>query len=158
MIAICKKKYLCYRNFTIKQHYIGNVRWYTCLYCPKEFKKPSDLIRHLRVHTQEKPFKVKYIFYSLQLFFFFFIYFYQICMRIDEVCRSAFQCMYCVRSFALKSTMIAHERTHSGLKKYACNSCNKSFACHNTLTAHMRQVSTLHLHFLSNNSFFYIFL
>lgn len=53
-----------------------------------------------------------------------------------------FQCMYCVRSFALKSTMIAHERTHTGVKKYACDSCDKTFACHSSLTAHTRQVST----------------
>ena len=23
----------------------------------KEFKKPSDLVRHIRVHTQERPYK-----------------------------------------------------------------------------------------------------
>ncbi|KAJ7405953.1 hypothetical protein BTVI_67104 [Pitangus sulphuratus] len=28
-----------------------------CSYCPKSFKKPSDLVRHVRIHTGEKPYK-----------------------------------------------------------------------------------------------------
>nr|CAI5823220.1 unnamed protein product [Callosobruchus analis] len=39
---------------------IDDVRWYFCglsAKCNKKFKKPSDLIRHIRVHTRDKPFK-----------------------------------------------------------------------------------------------------
>jgi len=30
---------------------------YTCNWCTRTFGKPSDLIRHLRIHTKEKPFQ-----------------------------------------------------------------------------------------------------
>lgn len=39
---------------------VGDVKWHVCNYkdCSKEFKKPSDLVRHMRIHTNDKPFKV----------------------------------------------------------------------------------------------------
>lgn len=46
------------RTYLVRQRKIFDVRWYICNYCTKEFKKPSDLIRHTRVHTKEKPFGV----------------------------------------------------------------------------------------------------
>ncbi|XP_054274230.1 zinc finger protein 236-like [Macrosteles quadrilineatus] len=44
---------------TIKQRKVGSIKWHQCTFCGKEFKKPSDLVRHTRIHTQEKPFKCK---------------------------------------------------------------------------------------------------
>nr|CAD7427253.1 unnamed protein product [Timema monikensis] len=45
------------RRYVIRQRKVGNMRWHQCSYCMKEFKKPSDLVRHIRIHTNEKPFK-----------------------------------------------------------------------------------------------------
>lgn len=46
------------RRYVVKQRKVGDMKWFICLYCCKEFKKPSDLIRHIRIHTREKPYKV----------------------------------------------------------------------------------------------------
>lgn len=62
------------RKYLVRLKKNGENRWYICNYCSKEFKKPSDLIRHIRVHTKEKPYKVSsvqhllYFCYLLQLY------------------------------------------------------------------------------------------
>ncbi|XP_044754249.1 zinc finger protein 236-like isoform X2 [Coccinella septempunctata] len=43
--------------YSLKQKFDGSNKVYICSYCNKEAKKPSDLIRHIRTHTKEKPFK-----------------------------------------------------------------------------------------------------
>lgn len=48
------------RRYLVKQIKVGDSRFYVCWYCGRQFKKPSDLIRHIRIHTREKPFKVKF--------------------------------------------------------------------------------------------------
>ncbi|GAB6020138.1 hypothetical protein CHUAL_002867 [Chamberlinius hualienensis] len=46
---------------------VAGVRWHQCIYCSKEFKKPNDLVRHIRVHTHEKPFKCELCYRSFTL-------------------------------------------------------------------------------------------
>lgn len=47
-----------YRQYTVKFKIIDSVRWLLCPHCGKQFKKPLDLVRHLRIHNSIKPFKV----------------------------------------------------------------------------------------------------
>ena len=44
-------------GFLSKVKKIGGTKFFSCRFCLKQFKKPSDLIRHMRTHTNEKPFK-----------------------------------------------------------------------------------------------------
>lgn len=45
-------------RYVVRHKKIGDVRSYFCNDCPAKFKKGSDLIRHFRTHTKEKPFVV----------------------------------------------------------------------------------------------------
>lgn len=61
------------RRYLAKRVIVDGVRWYCCNYCPKQFKKPSDLMRHLRIHTREKPFEVKILINRIHLLNFLFL-------------------------------------------------------------------------------------
>ncbi|XP_076167161.1 uncharacterized protein LOC143146603 isoform X2 [Ptiloglossa arizonensis] len=99
------RKYL-----TIKQRCVGSVRWYACTFCHKEFKKPSDLIRHLRVHTQEKPFKCAHCYRSFAL---------KSTMIAHERTHTGtkrYACGSCDKTFACHGSLVAHARLHTKSK------------------------------------------
>ncbi|XP_043500967.1 zinc finger protein 236-like isoform X1 [Polistes fuscatus] len=122
------RKYL-----TIKQRCIGNIRWYACSFCHKEFKKPSDLIRHLRVHTQEKPFKCSYCVRSFAL---------KSTMIAHERTHTGtkkYACGSCDKTFACHSSLTTHTRLHT--KPHKCTVCDKSFSSSAVLKSHMKSHS-----------------
>jgi len=49
---------LSHRHYNVKFKVEDCIRWLFCPHCPKRFKKPLDLVRHLRIHNSIKPFKV----------------------------------------------------------------------------------------------------
>ena len=48
------------KRHMVKVKRIGQVKWHLCPLCPKIFRKPSDLIRHSRVHSLERPYSVSH--------------------------------------------------------------------------------------------------
>ncbi|WAR12221.1 ZN236-like protein [Mya arenaria] len=95
----------------IKKHYVrklGNVIWHQCAFCHKEFKKPSDLIRHSRIHSHEKPYK----------------------------CTQCFRA-FAVKS-TLNSHIRTHSGIKSfGCTPYKCGECSKTFRTQAHLRAHI---------------------
>lgn len=97
---------------------------YKCTICLKSFQKPSQLMRHIRVHTGEKPFKVSSNFHFVQLSFFFF--FPQ--MTSDLICCLNSKCTICGRAFTQKSSLQIHTWQHNGIRPHACEFCNAKFS------------------------------
>ncbi|GFY46819.1 zinc finger protein 236 [Trichonephila inaurata madagascariensis] len=110
---------------------IGGVRWYQCLYCTKEFKKPSDLVRHIRIHTHEKPYKC------------------DLCFRAFAVKSTLnahikthtgakdYSCEHCKKLFSTSGSLKIHLLLHTGAKPFACSLCSKTFRTTGHRKSHM---------------------
>uniref|UniRef100_A0A4W6EA78 C2H2-type domain-containing protein n=1 Tax=Lates calcarifer TaxID=8187 RepID=A0A4W6EA78_LATCA len=115
----------------------NGVRWHGCPYCSKEFKKPSDLVRHIRIHTHEKPFKCK------QCFRAFAVKSTLTAHMKTHTGERPYKCVQCSRGFASSGVLKAHIRTHSGLKAYKCLMCDTTFTTSGSLRRHMTTHSDL---------------
>ncbi|XP_034482669.1 zinc finger protein OZF [Drosophila innubila] len=105
---------------------------HVCNHCSKEFGGKTDLLRHMLIHSDERPHK---------------------CTECGKCYRQAvnlknhittahehkkqFACTECPKSFALKERLRLHMRLHSGEKPYPCALCDKRFARGGQLQQHM---------------------
>lgn len=113
------------------------LRKYECETCQKRFLGNNDLRKHLRIHTNERPF---------------------VCHDCNKSFRQAgslknhiacthspglqsneiFICEYCKKAFPIKERLRLHLRIHTGYKPYSCKQCPKTFARGGQLSQHMR--------------------
>lgn len=109
------------RRYTIRQRRVGGIRWHQCSFCCKEFKKPSDLVRHIRIHTHEKPFKCPHCFRA-----------FSVKSTLTAHIRTHggvkhYSCPDCDKKFAATSSLKVHQRLHNGERPFPCSVCNRTF-------------------------------
>lgn len=104
---------------------------YKCKICFKTFQKPSQLMRHIRVHTGDKPFKVweKITFFLIMLSNQLFISLLTSDILLNKnLLLLILQCTICSRKFTQKGSLQIHVKQHDGLKPHACHFCNAKFS------------------------------
>ena len=89
-------------------HKVNGVRWHQCTYCTKEFKKPSDLVRHIRIHTHEKPYKCTQCFRAFAV---------KSTLTAHIKTHSGvkdYRCDECNKLFSTQGSLKVHLRLHTG--------------------------------------------
>ena len=110
-----------------------------CNVCPRSFKKPSDLVRHIRTHTKEKPFKCDEcgkaftVVSTLNTHK-------KIHLRPSKQnAPDAIKCHICAKTFLSKNALKTHMRLHTGAKPFECPICKECFRTSGHRKNHMTQ-------------------
>ena len=106
---------------------------YLCTHCNKSCDRPSDLEKHMRVHTGEKPFQCQICdkkFADRSLF----LKHTRTHKVNDET--QAFVCGICDKKFQVEGNLEKHLKVHT-TASYACSSCGKKFYDELSLQAHI---------------------
>ncbi|UYV60384.1 ZNF236 [Cordylochernes scorpioides] len=110
---------------------VGKIKWHQCIYCSKEFKKPSDLVRHIRTHTHEKPYKCDQCYSSFAVKSTLTSH-----LRTHQGLRD-FECSVCQKKFSTQGSREVHMRIHTNTKPFGCDQCGKKFRTTGHRQSHM---------------------
>ncbi|XP_053568414.1 uncharacterized protein LOC128657999 [Bombina bombina] len=124
-----------YQSANASLHLLQNQRCHVenlCSECGKCFFTKLHLLKHLKIHTGEKPFscpicgkcfnRKKYL----------------VAHQKIHTGEKRFSCSDCGKCFTRKSTLIMHQKIHTGEKEFSCYECGKCFIKKSNLILHQK--------------------
>ena len=123
------------RKHLVRTRLKEGVRFYACTFCNREFKKPSDLIRHVRIHTQERPYKCPHCTRAFTVKSTLLTH-----ARIHQNMASRRQppCPHCGKIFHTVASLKAHIKQHA--RPLHCPECPESFLTTGSLNSHRQMM------------------
>ncbi|XP_053610729.1 zinc finger protein 26-like isoform X2 [Plodia interpunctella] len=140
--TICNKKFQSeeYLEMHMKAHNMNKIPEnktdkslpYCCVYCPRQFSRPHEKVKHERIHTGEKPHSCEICGKSFRV-----SYCLTLHMRTHTGARP-YACPHCGKRFKAHSVYNHHLLTHSEKRAYKCPMCPKAFKTSVQLAGHKK--------------------
>jgi hypothetical protein len=106
-----------------------------CDFCKVDYKSPSKLKEHIRVHIGENSFSCRICSRSFSKKS---ILTRHMANHFGDIGDRRFDCPHCDASFKLKSSLTKHIRIHTGESCFHCERCDSSFPNNGNLRVHKK--------------------
>ncbi|XP_053677775.1 zinc finger protein 501-like [Anopheles nili] len=104
-----------------------------CPHCDKQLPNRAALERHLRLHTDERPFRCPVCPKAFRLSSTLSAH-----KRLHDQTGPSLRCETCDRTFTQPSALSSHRLLHESVRPHACNLCGKQFVRLHALRTHVR--------------------